>query len=226
MPAFERALEAGMDGIELDVLRCRSGEVVAVHDLTLKRLASGRGRIQHYSYAQLQQLDVGSHFSEKFAGERIPRLEEVLDQFGKKLWLDIEIKGRSLHTDGIEEAVIRLLRERGLGENVILSSFNPLIIRRVRALEPRIKVGCNYLQDAYEPLRKIWFRPLPLPFSLHPQPAQVDRAFLDYARRIGAKVLPWGVNEPEEIKRLLELGVDGLISDYPSRLRSIIPTGP
>lgn len=225
MPAFQRALEAGMDGIELDVLRCASGEVVAVHDLTLQRLAAGQGKIKHYSYLELQRLDVGSHFSEKFAGERVPRLEEVLDRFGKKLWLDIELKGRSLHTDGIEESVLRLLKERGLIENVILSSFNPFIIRRVRALDSRIKVGFNYLQDAYEPLRKIWFRPLPAPFSLHPQPAQADRAFLDYARALGAKVLPWGVNDPKEIQRLLALGVDGLISDFPTRLRSIISAG-
>jgi glycerophosphoryl diester phosphodiesterase len=226
LPAFQRAFELGLDGIELDVLRCRTGEVVAVHDLTLKRLAAGRGRVQRYSYAELQKLDVGSHFSEKFAGERIPRLEEVLDPFGKKMWLDLEIKGRSLRTDGIEAAVIRLLRERGLLENVILSSFNPLIIRRIRALDPRFKTGFNYLQDFAEPLRKLWFQPLPRPFSLHPQPAMVDRAYLERAHRRGLKVMPWGVNEPEEIRRLLDWGVDGLISDYPSRLRSIFPIGP
>ena len=221
LPAFQRALEAGMDGIELDVLRCASGEVVAVHDLTLQRVASGRGRFQHYTYAELQKLDVGSHFSEKFAGERIPRLEEVLDQFGNKMWLDLELKGRSLRTDGIEAAVLRLLKERNLLENVILSSFNPMIVRRVRALDPRFKVGFNYLQDFYAPLRKVWFRPLALPFSLHPQPAQVDSAWMAYARSLNAKVLPWGVNQPEEIKRLLELGVDGIISDFPSRLKQI-----
>jgi glycerophosphoryl diester phosphodiesterase len=219
MPAFQRAFELGLDGIELDVLRCRTGELVVVHDLTLKRLAGGRGRIRQYSFQELARLDVGSHFSAKFAGERIPRLEEILDQFGKKMWLDLELKGRSLRTDGIEATVIRLLRERNLLDNVILSSFNPFIIRRVRALDPRFKTGFNYLQDFAGPLRRLWFQPLPRPFSLHPQPAMVDPAYLDRAHRQGVKVMPWGVNQPEEIKRLLDWGVDGIISDFPSRLR-------
>jgi glycerophosphoryl diester phosphodiesterase len=222
LPAFQRALELGMDGIELDVLRCRSGEIVAAHDLTLRRLIPGHGRVKSYTYPELKTLDVGSHFSPRFMGERIPRLEEVLDQFGSRMWLDIEIKGRSIRTDGIEEQIVRLLQERKLFENVILSSFNPFIARRVQVLDSRLKVGFNYLQDFYAPLRRIWFRPLALPFSLHPQPAQVDQAFLAYAQKIKAKVLPWGVNEPAEIQRLLDLGVDGLISDYPSRLKSQI----
>lgn len=221
MPAFQRALELGLDGIELDVLLCQSGEVVAAHDLTLRRLIPGHGRVKSYAYQELKTLDVGRHFSEKFAGERIPRLEEVLDQFGSRLWLDIEIKGRSLRSDGIEAKIVGLLKERKLTENVILTSFNPFIVRRVQALDPKLKVGFNYLRDFYEPLRHLWFRPLPLPFSLHPQPAQVDQAFMAYARRIQARVLPWGANQPEDIQRLLDLGVDGLISDFPSRLSEI-----
>ena len=224
-PGFRIARELGLDGIELDVLQCASGEIVAAHDLTLQRIAGKKRPVKSYTYDELNKLDVGSHFSEQFAGERIPRLEEVLDEFGA-MWLDIEIKGRSMHSDGIEEKIIRLLQERKLVEKVILSSFNPFIVRRIQVMAPEFKVGFNFLQDGYGPLRKIWFRPLAPPFSLHPQPAQVDQAFMDYAKNLRARVMPWGVNEPKEIQRLLELGVHGLLSDYPSRLSAMIPTGP
>lgn len=221
MPAFQRALELGMDGIELDVLLCSSGEVVVVHDLTLQRLLPGHGRVKSYTYSELKTLDVGSHFAGRFTGERIPRLEEVLDHFGERMWLDIEVKGQSLCSDGIEEKILRLLKERTLGERVIISSFNPLILRRVQALAPELKVGFNYLRDRYAPLRQIWFRPLALPFSLHPQPAQVEERLMAYAQSINARVLPWAANEPQDFARLLALGVHGLISDYPSRLAEL-----
>ncbi len=227
LPGFQRALDMGMDGVEMDVQLCQTGEVVVVHDETLSRVTAGGGHIKAYTYEQLRALDVGSHFGpdvegvEKFRGERIPRLEEVLDLVGEKMWLDLELKGRSIHSDGLEEKVIGIMVERNLIENVILSSFNPFIIMRVKMIDPRFKTGLNYLSDFAEKLRKLWFAPFVHPFSVHPQPGMVDSAYLDRARRRNARVMPWGVNEPEDIQRLLALGVDGIISDYPARLKEI-----
>ncbi len=221
MPGFERALELGMDGVEMDVQLCRTGEAVVVHDGTLSRVTGGGGRVRDYSCEELKNLDVGSHFDPRFRGERIPLLEDVLDLVGDRAWLDLELKGRSIHTEGLEEKVIGILARRNLVENVILSSFNPFIIMRIRMLDRRLKTGLNYIDDFAEKLRKLWFAPFVRPFSLHPQPGMVDAAYMERARRRSAKVMPWGVNEPEDIRRLIELGVDGIISDFPTRLKEI-----
>lgn len=221
-PAFERAKEAGMHGFEVDVLLTRDRVAVAAHDLTLKRIAGGHGAIHSMNFAALCRLDVGSYFHPSFAGERIPRLEDILDAFGKDMILDIEIKGVSPFNDGIEEVVMNLLRERGMTGNVIISSFNPLVVRRVKALDPGIRTGFNYISDSIEQLRRVWFAPFQKPFSKHPQPHQVDGRYVERQHKKDIKVIPWGVSDTQDMKRLLDLGVDGIISDFPGRLKEIV----
>ncbi|HUT53989.1 MAG TPA: glycerophosphodiester phosphodiesterase family protein [bacterium] len=217
-PAFEKARESGAHGFEIDVLLTRDRIPVCAHDLTLHRIAGGHGAIQSMNFAELSRLDAGSHFHARFAGERIPVLAEVLDRFGGQMILDIEIKGLNPLNEGIEEVVLKLVRERGLLDRVIISSFNPLMLRRVKILEPGVRTGSNYIADRIRELRRVWFAPLLKPYSKHPQPGQVDGEYMRRQQKRGIKVIPWGVNEPEEIKRLLELKVDGIISDFPGRL--------
>ena len=220
-PAFEAAAAAGMHGFEIAVLLTRDRRPVVVHDLTLQRIAGGHGAIQSMAWADLARLDVGSHFHPRFAGERIPLLEEVLDNYGKKMILDLEIKGLSPFSEGLEEMVVQMVREHGLLRRVIISSFNPLIIRRVRALQPEIATGFNYIKDGIASLRRAWFKPFMKPFSKHPQPYLVDSKYIARQRKKGVWVIPWGVDDPEDIERLFDLDVDGIISDYPTRLREL-----
>jgi len=220
-PAFERAKSEGMHGFEVDVLLTRDKVPVCVHDLTLQRIAGGQGAIESMNLDDLSHLDVGSHFHPRFAGERIPRLVDVLDRYGQDLLLDIELKGYSPFSEGIEEIVVNMIREFKIVDSVIVSSFNPVILKRVAALEPGIKLGSNYLVDSILQLRRIWFAPFLKPFSKHPQPGQVDERYLARQKKRGIRVIPWGVNDGDEIKRLLELGCDGIISDHPERLKKI-----
>lgn len=220
-PAFERARTSGAHGFEVDVLLTRDRIPVCAHDLTLKRIAGGHGAIQSMNYAEISRLDVGSHFHPRFAGLRIPLLADALDAFGKDLILDIEIKGLNPLNEGIEEVVLKLLRERGLIDRVIVSSFNPVILKRVKALEPEVRIGSNYIADSILQLRRVWFAPFLKPFSKHPQPGQVNEQYMVRQKKRGIKVIPWGVNEPDEIRRLFDLGVDGIISDFPGRLMEL-----
>lgn len=220
-PAFERARSAGAHGFEIDVLLTRDRAPVVVHDLTLERIAGGHGAVQSMNLRELSRLDVGSHFGPEHSGERIPRLEDVLDTYGRDMILDIEIKGYSPFYEGIEEVIVKLLKERKLLDHVIISSFNPIILRRVSILAPRTRTGSNYISDLLLQLRRIWFAPFVKPFSKHPQPAQVDRAYIGRQRRRGIQTIPWGVDEESEIRRLLALGVDGIISDYPSMMMKV-----
>jgi glycerophosphoryl diester phosphodiesterase len=207
-----------MNGFEVDVLMTRDRVPVVVHDQTLMRLAGGQGAIHSMTWKELSRLDVGSHFHPRFAGERIPVLSEVLDAYGDMV-LDIEIKGFTPWSEGLEDAVVEMVKERGMTDRVIISSFNPLILRRVMKLEPRIMTGSNYVVDAILILRRMWFSPFVKPFSKHPQPYQVDEAYMRRQQRRGIRVIPWGVDDPADMRRMFELDVDGLISDFPSLLR-------
>jgi len=221
MPAFQKALDAGMDGIELDARICRTGEVVVVHDATLARITARRLPVMAYSLSELKKLDVGSHFSEKYQGERIPLLEDVLELFGDKLILDIELKGKNIYAFGLEDRVIRMIHQHGLKERVILSSFNPLILLKAVSLDPSLKIGLNFLNDFWQPLRKLWFFPFMRPYSVHPEPSMLDEKMAEFARKRKAKLIPWQVNEEKDICRALELGAGGLISDFPTRLKKV-----
>lgn len=216
--AFEAARRSGAHGFEIDVLLTRDGAPVVMHDLTLRRLAGDGQAVEAMTWAELSRLDVGSHFDPRFASERPPLLGDVLDAYGREMVLDVEIKGYSPFYRGLEAVVVRLLRERGLLGRVIVSSFNPLILRRVQKLAPEVRTGSNYLSDRILQLRRIWFAPFVRTYSKHPQPGQVDEAYVARQRRRGIAVMPWGVNDAAEIRRLLALGVEGIISDYPTRL--------
>ena len=219
--AFELALSSGMDGIELDVRLCRSGEVVVAHDAELARITCQNLPVDAYCYSDLKKLDAGAHFSEKFKGERIPMLYETIDLFADKLVLDIELKGRGLSSNGLEQKVISIVREKKIQERVILSSFNPLILRRVIALAPEIKIGLNYINDPVAELRRAWFFPISRPYSIHPAPEMVDDRMLKFAKKRGALLIPWKVNSDHDILKMLESGADGIISDFPSRLKKV-----
>ena len=110
--AFERAVELGADVIELDLHMSQDGELVVIHDDTLDRTTDGSGPVHHRSLGELMRLDAGRWFGEGFAGQRIPRLDEVLDRFAGKVPLALEIKAGSTFFPGIEEKVVSALRER------------------------------------------------------------------------------------------------------------------
>ncbi len=216
-PAFEAARNAGMHGFEIDTMLTSDGVPVVVHDLTLERLTQDKQSINDMSFADLCKVDVGSHFSDRFKGERIPRLEEVLDNY-QDMVLDIEIKGLNPFSEKLSEIVIKLLRERDLVDRTIISSFNPVVIRQVQSIEPSLRTGFNYISDSILTLRRAWFGVFSRTFSKHPQPGQVTDKYIARQHRKGVRVVPWGVNNEDEIRRLLDMGVDGIISDFPSVL--------
>jgi len=223
MAAFRAALEAGADGVELDVTRCATGEIVVIHDDTVDRTTNGTGPVSAMPLFALRELDAGSWFSSQFAGERIPMLEEVLDwAVETKMRLNIEIKARNRKGDGIEEEVAGMIRRRNLESQVIVSSFNPLALKRTKQVAPELP--CALLYAAGGPT--LGKKPLARFFlqleALHPHFAMVDEKFMRWAVRQGYKVNVWTVNEPTEMVRMIHLGVDGIITDHPSKLRQLL----
>src|SRR5574341_1433935 len=141
LAAFELAVKQGADGIELDVRLCRTGEWVVIHDVRLNRTTNGRGLVRAKSIDELRRLDAGSSFHQKFANERIPTLAEVLDWAKGRALLNIEIKSLARPAERAEQSLLSLLRRHGVRRQCLISSFNPLVLRRLARLDPGLPTG-------------------------------------------------------------------------------------
>jgi glycerophosphoryl diester phosphodiesterase len=224
MASFEKALDLGADGIELDVHLSADGIPVVIHDSSVDATTDGSGRVSEMVLAQLKELDAGSYFGAAFAGERIPTLEQVLDTFGRRILLNIELKSLSPRDNGLERAVVPMVERHGLGHRVLFSSFNPFSLRRAKKLAAHIPVGLLYSPDLPLPLRRAWLAPLAPHEARHPEHTMVDARFMAWAGRRGYRVNAWTVDDPDEIRRLIRLGVHGIITNSPNVCRTVLET--
>jgi glycerophosphoryl diester phosphodiesterase len=205
----------GADGIELDVQLSADGVPMICHDFSLERTTDGRGEVSAHTQQELQALDAGSHFSRAFSDQTIPTLAQVLDTLGQRLGINVELKTRSRLNNTLEAAVAALIRERGLQDRVILSSFNPFSLWRARVLAAEIPRGLLYAPDLSATLSRGWAIPFLALEAVHPSKTMVDAAYVRWAHGKGYDVNVWTVNAPEEIERLIDLGVDTIITDCP-----------
>jgi glycerophosphoryl diester phosphodiesterase len=226
LASFQRAREAGADGVELDVMLCADGEVVVCHDFRVDRTTDGRGRVIELTLAQLSALDAGVWFGARFAGERIPTLCQVAQWAGHDMLLNIELKSPSLRSDGLEDRVIAVVREQRLEPRVVLSSFNPFILRRAKRVAPEIHTGLLYARDLPAFLRRAWLRPWARPDALHPEYRLVTAAYLAWARRKGYRVNTWAPMDIQDMQRLVAQQVDMIITDRPDLLAKLLRKGP
>ncbi len=216
--SFLAAEKMGGHGIELDVMLSKDGELVVIHDYELDATTNGHGPVKNYTLAELKKLDAGSWFDEAFAGERIPTLAEVIEALDSQTRINIELKTESPATDGLENAVVQAIQEYDLYDRVIVSSFNPVALLRVKWADKRIPVGLIYAPDLPRYLSEGWFIPILRPEALHPEIRMVDEEYMEKARKKGYRVNVWTVNEAADLKRMLELEVDGIITDRPDQL--------
>jgi glycerophosphoryl diester phosphodiesterase len=226
LAAFLLAAELGADGIELDAQLSRDGEIVVIHDFTLEGTTDGHGRVSDQTVAELRRLDAGSWFDPAFARQQIPTLQEVVEAVGHKLLLNVELKTAHLTDDGLAAAVVRLVEENHLLDRVVVSSFNPLAIWRVRRLNPWIAVGLLYSPDMPLMLRRPWMRHLVHPDALHPYHSSVDANYVQWARQKGYRVHTWTVDDGEEMERLIQAGTDLIITNRPDLLRQVLNDAP
>ncbi len=223
MAAFLLAAEMGADGIELDVHLSADVELVVIHDHTVDATTDGHGPVSALSLAELQQLDAGSRFDPRYAGERIPTLRQVFEEVGQRLLVNVEIKvAPGHHPPAVEREVVRLIEESGMIDRVLVSSFSPRSLRRVRHLNRAIPLGLLYSRPAPAKLPRL-LRRLRIPYdALHPHHSLVDARTIARARERGQRVNVWTVNEAEEMRRMCDLGVDGIITNYPDVLGDVL----
>ena len=231
MAAFHKALAVGADWIEFDVQLSADGKVIVLHDDTLQRTTNLRQPLRpvEFSLAELKKLEAGSWFSPAFAGEHIPTLDEVLEEFQGRLGMNIEIKSRpGFEADnGIERKVAEVLVRHHLFEieQVLVSSFDAGRLAALHALDERLPLGALYspkeLPLGFDPFHLLQ---LTGARALHPPFKVVDEMLIARAKKAGVLVNTWTVNELPDMQRMVDLGLDMLITNYPAQLRELLET--
>ncbi|RKS55141.1 glycerophosphoryl diester phosphodiesterase [Gillisia mitskevichiae] len=207
LESINLALEMGVDGIEIDVHLCASGELVVFHDFTLDRLSDGFGEISTKSYEQLQQLRLKGDY-------KIPLLTEVLDLIEGKCSINIELKGQ--HTAKGTCAIISKYIDKGWEySSILVSSFQENELLEVKKINSNILIAILSKASVEEAIE--WGKVLNAT-AIHPSLGIITRQSVIDAHNEGFNVNVWTVNEPEDIARMIEFGVDGIISDFPDRL--------
>lgn len=203
--SFWKAIELGVDAVELDVRRTRDNEMVAIHDASVDRTTNGKGLVSELTLKQIKQLATRE-------GEKIPTLEEALDFLDKKVKILIELK-----ETGFENAVVQLVGLKGLEKNVIIVSFLEEALRKVRELNDKIETGLIYSRHKNPMTAALELRAnYLLPLYRFTHTADVQKA-----HRNGLKVIVWTINTREDVREYVKKGVDGITSDKPDILTDV-----
>ena len=209
--AFQLALDQGADGIELDVMLTKDKHLVVIHDDSVDRTTDGSGIVRQMTLKALKSLDAGG-------GQKIPSLGEVLDTFGGRYLINIELKNYTSLFDALPMEVAKLVKEYHLESSVLISSFNPFNLLRFRNQLPEVALGL-----LTEPKQaKKWLWRLFKYDALHPHFSDVDQILVSYLHSRNCEVNVWTVDESQEIQRLAQLNVDSIITNDPQHARKVL----
>lgn len=215
MLAFRKAIEAGCEGIELDVQLTKDGKVVIIHDEAIDRTSDRSGLVHDMTYAELCEADFSSDYAGKVPFQKIPTLHEYFELVRDlDIITNIELKTSVYEYPGIELAVYGLIREFGLTKKIIISSFNFQSIQRMKAIAPEIE--CGFLIDCALPDAGDYLRAHGMD-AYHPFFETLTGADMLELQEHHVKTNVWTVNEPEDIRAMIELDVDGIIGNFPDR---------
>ncbi len=220
LPAFERALGLGADGIECDVMLTSDRVPVISHDDHIERFSTTFKHIHKTPYKSLHTIDVGSRFSEKFAGTPIPTLSDLMSLFRPtSMLLNLELKMQPQRPNGIEKIVADIIHEFNMDEQVIISSFSPMILWRTKQLAPHLRRALLTEPRAFFFLHMCFFAKVLDVWGIHPSLSATDRKLVEVARSNNWQVNIWTLNSPAAFAQALQLGVDGIITDDPPLLQ-------
>ena len=212
--ALDYTIECGADYAEIDVQETADGELVLLHDNSLKRTAGVKKNVWEMTYAEISQLDAGSSFNKKFRGEKIPTLDEVLKFCKGKLDLNIEIKYNG-QNKGIVKKVVRIIEQNHFEDHCVITSMNYSFLKQVKKSNPDIRTG-YIMTMTYGTVARIDAADF---FSV--KYTYADENFVREAHSLGKEVHAWTVNYRGDIKRMLDVGVDNIITDNPVLVRKV-----
>jgi len=217
LAAFQAAVDAGVDMLEMDIHLTCDRKMVVIHDPSLERTTDGRGMVCERTLAELKNCDAGRWFDTTFAGEKIPTPEEVFDLFGGKVLINIEIKREAFEPDSppdaVERQLVSLSDRRGLLDSVLISSFEWQVLESIRRERSDVFLAFITKNPGEESLAERC-RSLGI-FSLHPNWLFLKRRHVERMHDAGIRVFPYRVDGRDEYRSALAMGVDGVISDDP-----------
>ena len=220
MLSFRKAIELGATGIETDVQMTSDGVLVLIHDEKVNRTTNGIGLVKDFTYDELNKLDAGSWFDKKYSNEKIPTAKELII-FAKEnnMLLNLELKNGIVMYSYLEEKLIDMINTFNYADKVILSSFNHYSIVHCKEISKQIKTGLLYMAGIYHPEVYCKFTGAD---ALHPYFYSINKEIIGDAKNQGILVNPFTVNEENSMKDLIEAGVDGLITNYPDKLKKVL----
>jgi glycerophosphoryl diester phosphodiesterase len=226
MAAFLLAEKQGADMIELDVHFSKDGQVVVMHDSSLNRTTNGKGKIIDCNYSDLKKLDAGIKFSNKFKGEKIPLLEDVIKKIQLPLLIEVKRSGRK--SRGIEKKIIKIISEHHAEHRCFIQSFETSVLKNFKALDsnlplyklvtgniPILPLHIDSKLQAGKITRYKWE-------AINPNHLFVTESLVKKIHAKDKKIFTWTVNKKEDMKKLIDFGVDGIITNYPAVLKSIL----
>ncbi|MCC6274909.1 MAG: glycerophosphodiester phosphodiesterase [Leptospiraceae bacterium] len=227
MLAFQRAIDVKADMIELDATLTSDFIPIVIHDDTLKRTTSGKGKVRNVSYNVIREFDAGSWFHRDYRGEKVPLLQDVLAHIASSpVSLNIEIKAEShdkrVSEKNIESQIIPLLRNYKILDKTIVSSFEPDVLKRMRKLSDKVKLGFIFdrkkgnISDPFQFAKEI------NAYSVHLQKRLIQKETIQKAIAADLKLYVFTVNKESDMEKMLKLGVDGMFTDYPERLLKLL----
>ena len=215
LSAFRAAIEAGADMCELDVQLTREGAVVVIHDETVERTTDGKGEVAELTLEELKRLDAGAKYKGgSFKGERIPTLDEVFAVTGGKCGLNIELKA-----GGLEHQVAQIMQAHNALGDSIVSSFDWDYLKKIQQLHFDIRVG---LLAEEKPVDLMMNAAAMRAHAINPRWDMVTSDLCKAAHERGLKVYTWTVDADARMRALIECGVDGIMTNYPERLRRVL----
>ena len=215
--AILEAIECGANYAEIDVHLTADGQVVLMHDDSVNRTTDGTGNIWELTLEELEGLDAGSWFSEEFAGEPVPTLRDVIRLASGKIKLNIEIKVTPEEPE-VASAVVGIIRTENFGRSCMITSFDRQTVEEVRRIAPDIITGLIFGSDYPADVMEGEWEVLSCNQEI------VNQNFVNRAREAGKLVHVWTVNDEMAMMRLIDLKVDGIITDYPDLLKEVLST--
>jgi glycerophosphoryl diester phosphodiesterase len=239
--AVERALHAGMDGVDVDAQLTRDGEIVIFHDLSVDRLTSDTGRVRDKTLSQMLALDLGPRYDGSIQGAMVRTFEDFVRTVKGHGILMVELKVPGRAPTGMEQRAVAIIRRHAAFESVILSSFNPLVLYRVKRLDPRVRTALIFMDTNWNPELIAEIKPgdlVNLPWPLRQEfirrairkivrpdllsiNHQVDERVIDRLIAKGWPAFIWTPDNESDIRRALAKRPFGVISDRPILVKQL-----
>ena len=215
LSAFQQAAVKGADAVEFDVKLTSDRQVIVLHDQKVDRTTNGKGDIRALPFAAVKELDAGVQYPGKFPGEKIPSLEEVFETVGRKLFLNIELTNYSSPNDELVSKVTDLVNRHGLQGRVLFSSFFAHNLQKARRFLPEVPRGLLTMPGVLG----IWGRTIGWRAdfaALNPFRTDVNLRLVNQIHKAGKLINVWTVTVKPDIERMVDICVDGIITDDPA----------